>query len=147
MSEEKDNKTVHNLIEEKPKRHIKTQGIVGFKNNKAIEQSIKMIDISNKLAPQIPKTMLVNEQFNKILNINMPTINITTFMANYQSMLPKIKSTTGLDIISTKAGEFARQQLNICNENIMRGLANSMSDVISQIAEVQRQFINSIADI
>lgn len=146
MSEKKNKKKVYNLIKENSPKYIKSQQVVGFENDGAIEQAIKVMDISNKLVPQIPKTMVINEQVNKIINTNIPIMHMPTFMPNYQNMLTQIKSATGLDKISTMAGEFARQQLSICSENIMRGLSNSMSNVISQIAEVQMQFINSITE-
>ena len=141
MNEKNINKKEQNLIEKNLKKNLKPQQLVESRTDKAIEQSRNMINISNKLVPRIPKTVLINEQFNKIINAN-----IQTFMPSSQNMLIQIKNATGLDRISTMAGEFAKQQLSICSANIMSGLANSMSSVISQIAEVQVQFINSITE-
>lgn len=141
MNEKNINKEEQNLIEKNLKKNLKPQQLVESRTDKAIEQSRNMINISNKLVPRIPKTVLINEQFNKIINAN-----IQTFMPSSQNMLIQIKNATGLDRISTMAGEFAKQQLSICSANIMSGLANSMSSVISQIAEVQVQFINSITE-
>lgn len=123
MREKKDNEIVYNLIKENSKKYMKAEQIVRFGNNKAIEQSLKMMDISNKLVPKVPEAMLINEQVNKIINDNMQIIHIST------------------------AEAFERQQLSICSANFIGGLANSMSNVIYQIAEVQMQFINSISEL
>ena len=72
--------------------------MIEIKSNKSL---IKNIDIFNKISNPIPQTMIINERFNNILNIN----------------------------------------------TIMERLSNPMSNVISQITEVQRQFINSIANV
>lgn len=60
------NKEEQNLIEKNLKKNLKPQQLVESRTNRAIEQSRNMMNISNKLVPRIPKTVLINEQFNKI---------------------------------------------------------------------------------
>lgn len=117
-----------------------------MKDNKEVEKPTKKRNIYNKIIPKTPKVMLANEQINKIINANRPITKLPVQMTNYQDALVQIKSATGIDRLSTMIGEFARLQLSICSENIMERISNSISNVISQIAEVQMQFINSITE-
>lgn len=136
MNEKKDNKKI---IVDNLKENTKSLQMIEIKSNKSL---IKNIDIFNKISTQIPETMIINERFKNILNVNMPIINFSTFMPNYQNRILKMRSIYGLDQISTIEEKVANQ-----HNNIMERLSNPISNVISQITEVQRQFINSITNV
>lgn len=160
MDEEKSSKEVENLIEENTKKFFKSnkkaiesyqQNIQAIKPkyNKAIEQakqSIKMMDISEKVALAKPQIMLSNEQIVNTVNSNMYKTQIQTLIPAYNNMLVQARNAMGLDRISTMAGEIAKQQLALCNEKVMSAVTSSISSAISQIAETQKQFISTVAD-
>ena len=98
-------------------------------NNKAVESAKKLMEISNKLVPKMPKTLLINEQINSMINQHIPTVQAPT------------------NQIATIIEKSAIQQLNVCSESITQTLSTSVSNIISQIAEVQMQFMNSIVEV
>lgn len=90
---------------------------------KQVNQSLKAMDISNKIALATPKMLSTNT---KIVNM----------LKSYENQIK----------LPTVIGEIAKQQMAIYNSDFMQQITNSMSSVISQIAEVQRQLINTISE-
>ena len=128
------------------KKQIKA---ISPKYNQAIEQatkSIKMVDISNKIALAKPQILLANEQIVDFVNSDMYKTKMQTIMPTYQNMLVQAKNAMGFDRISTVMGAITKQQLALYDSNIIQQMTNSMSNVISQIAEVQKQFMNTISE-
>lgn len=128
------------------KKQIKA---ISPKYNQAIEQatkSIKMVDISNKIALAKPQILSANEQIVDFVNSDMYKTKMQTIMPTYQNMLVQAKNAMGFDRISTVMGAITKQQLALYDSNIIQQMTNSMSNVISQIAEVQKQFMNTISE-
>lgn len=128
------------------KKQIKA---ISPKYNQAIEQatkSIKMVDISNKIALAKPQILLANEQIVDFVNSDMYKTKMQTIMPTYQNMLVQAKNAMGFDRLSTVMGAITKQQLALYDSNIIQQMTNSMSNVISQIAEVQKQFMNTISE-
>lgn len=128
------------------KKQIKA---ISPKYNQAIEQatkSIKMMDISNKIALAKPQILSANEQIVDFVNSDMYKTKMQTIMPTYQNMLVQAKNAMGFDRISTVMGAITKQQLALYDSNIIQQMTNSMSNVISQIAEVQKQFMNTISE-
>ena len=128
------------------KKQIKA---ISAKYNQAIEQatkSIKMVDISNKIALAKPQILSANEQIVDFVNSDMYKTKMQTIMPTYQNMLVQAKNAMGFDRISTVMGAITKQQLALYDSNIIQQMTNSMSNVISQIAEVQKQFMNTISE-
>lgn len=128
------------------KKQIKA---ISLKYNQAIEQatkSIKMVDISNKIALAKPQILSANEQIVDFVNSDMYKTKMQTIMPTYQNMLVQAKNAIGFDRISTVMGAITKQQLALYDSNIIQQMTNSMSNVISQIAEVQKQFMNTISE-
>jgi len=160
MEEGKNSEEIENVTEENTKRFFKNnkKSIESYqkniqalkpKYNKAIEevkQSIKMLDISDKIALVKPQIVMSNEKIINTINSNMYKTQIQTLVPAYKNMLVQAREAMGLDRISTLAGEIAKQQLGLCNEKVMSVVTSSLSGVISQIAETQKQFISSVAD-
>lgn len=119
------------------------------KYNKAIEQetqSIRMMNMSDRLALVKPKVMLSNEQIINTVNSNLYKTKIQAIMPSYNSVFEPIKQSLAVNNISTAMGEIAKQQLTLCNENIIKAMTSSLSNALSQIAETQRIFINTITE-
>lgn len=128
------------------KKQIKA---ISPKYNQAIEQatkSIKMVDISNKIALAKPQILSANEQIVDFVNSDIYKTKMQTIMPTYQNMLVQAKNAMGFDRISTVMGAITKQQLALYDSNIIQQMTNSMSNVISQIAEVQKQFMNTISE-
>lgn len=128
------------------KKQIKA---ISPKYNQAIEQatkSIKMVDISNKIALAKPQILSANEQIVDFVNSDMYKTKMQTIMPTYQNMLVQAKNAMGFDRLSTVMGAIKKQQLALYDSNIIQQMTNSMSNVISQIAEVQKQFMNTISE-
>ena len=128
------------------KKQIKA---ISPKYNQAIEQatkSIKMVDISNKIALAKPQILSANEQIVDFVNSDMYKTKMQTIMPTYQNMLVQAKNAMGFDRLSTVMGAITKQQLALYDSNIIQQMTNSMSNVISQIAEVQKQFMNTISE-
>lgn len=90
---------------------------------KQVNQSLKAMDISNKIALATPKMLSTNTK-------------IANMLKSYEAQIK----------LPTVIGEIAKQQMAIYNSDFMQQITNSMSSVISQIAEVQRQLINTISE-
>lgn len=128
------------------KKQIK---IISPKYNQAIEQatkSMKMMDISNKIALAKPQILSANEQIANFINSDMYKTKMQAIMPNYQNMLVQAKESMGFDRISKVMGTLAKQQLALYDSNVIQQMTNSMSKAISQIAEVQKQFMNTISE-
>ena len=128
------------------KKQIK---VISPKYNQAIEQatkSMKMMDISNKIALAKPQILSANEQIANFINSDMYKTKMQAIMPNYQNMLVQAKESMGFDRISKVMGTLAKQQLALYNSNVIQQMTNSMSKAISQIAEVQKQFMNTISE-
>lgn len=123
--------------------------VISPKYNQAIEQvakSMKMMDISNKIALAKPQILSANEQIANFVNSDMYKTKMKAIMPNYQNMLVQAKETMGFDRISKVMGTLAKQQLALYDSNVIQQMNNSMSKAISQIAEVQKQFMNTISE-
>ena len=105
-----------------------------------------MVDISNKIALAKPQILSANEQIVDFVNSDMYKTKMQTIMPTYQNMLVQAKNAMGFDRISTVMGAITKQQLALYDSNIIQQMTNSMSNVISQIAEVQKQFMNTISE-
>ena len=128
------------------KKQIK---VISPKYNQAIEQatkSMKMMDISNKIALAKPQILSANEQIANFINSDMYKTKMQAIMPNYQNMLVQAKESMGFDRISKVMGTLAKQQLALYDSNVIQQMTNSMSKAISQIAEVQKQFMNTISE-
>ena len=119
--------------------------VVSPKYNKAIEQAkrtIKMMDISNKIELVKPKALLGIEQINNAINSNVYKEQLESF----QNVMEQVKKPMALDGVYKTIGTIAKEQLSLCNSNIIAEMKNSLSSVISQIAETQKQFIATITE-
>lgn len=146
---EEDSKTKIKSSEKVLEKYKKQLQVISPQYNKAIEQatnSIRMIDISNKIELAKPKILSSNEQIINTINSNMYKNQIQSLMPAYQNMMTQVKNSMGIDRISTMIGTIAKQQLSLCNEKIMNVVTSSLSNVISQIAETQRQLISTVAE-
>lgn len=96
--------------------------------------NMAIIDISNKIALAKPQMLYANEQITKL--------------AHSAELKNKIQSINemGLGKMSRVIGEIAKQQLALYNSDIIQQMTSSMSKVISQIAEVQKQFMKTITE-
>lgn len=154
MNEEKSSKEIENLVGKDTIKFLKTNKkiIEGYQKNikvvkpkyyKAMERvskSIKRIDISDRIVNANSQTILNDKQVVDTLALSNSKTQIQAVIPAYQSMIVQAKNALGIN----KLSEMAEQQLNFCNENIIKSAKESMASVIRQIAEMQRQFMNSI---
>lgn len=139
--EEKDKKSLKKDIDEqnefKEDEMDNEKMLVNYKkqiNTITPKYNMAIMDISNKIALAKPQMLYANEQI--------------TQLVNSEELKNKIKSINemGLGKMSRTIGEIAKQQLALYNSDIIQQMTSSMSKVISQIAEVQKQFINTITE-
>lgn len=139
--EEKDKKSLKKDIdaqnEFKEDEMYNEKMLVNYKkqiNTITPKYNMAIMDISNKIALAKPQMLYANEQI--------------TQLVNSEELKNKIKSINemGLGKMSRTIGEIAKQQLDLYNSDIIQQMTSSMSKVISQIAEVQKQFINTITE-
>lgn len=96
--------------------------------------NMAIMDISNKIALAKPQMLYTKEQITKL-------VHSTKLENEIQSI-----NEMGLDKMSRAIGEIVKQQVFLYNSDIIQQMTSSMSRVISQIVEVQKQFMTVIAE-
>lgn len=123
--------------------------VISPKYNQAIEQvakSIKMMDISNEIELAKSQILSANAQITNFVHSDAYETKMQAIMPNYQNMLVQAKESMMGDRISKVMKTIARQQLALYDSNVIRQMTNSISITISQIVEVQKQFMNIISE-
>lgn len=143
---EKENPNIEIRNSEKMIEKYKEQlQVVSPKYNKAIDQAkrtIKMMDISNRIELAKPKVLLGIEQINSAINSNIYKEQLQSL----QNVMDQVKKPMVLDGVCKTIETIAKQQLSLYNSNIIAEMKNSLSSVITQIAETQRQFMTTIVE-
>ena len=138
----KENSSIEIKNSEKYKEQLQ---IISPECNKIIEQrtkSIKMMDISNKIELAKPKVTLGIEQITSAINSNVYKNQLQSF----QNVMAQVKRPITLDGVYKTIGAISKHQLFLYNAKIIDEITSSLSSVISQIAETQKQFMTIIAE-
>ena len=103
-----------------------------YKNNTISQSTIS--NISDKIELAKPQMLYANEQIKQLAHL-------PEFKTTIQSI-----NEMGLGKMTREIGQIAKQQLFGYNTDIIEQVTSSMQKTISQIAEVQKQFMDVIAE-